>query len=135
MLYRLIAYLPFPLLYALAYVVYLLLYHVFRYRRAVVKQNLERAFPDKSSAERQRIGRNFYRHLSRVAMEILKARRMKREDFLERVPLQRALIDLKRACKRFRWQDQPDWEGAVRRLVHQAVSHAEGALGSGISTR
>ena len=27
----------------------------------------------------------------------------------DRVPVQEALIHLKRACKRFRWQDETDW--------------------------
>ena len=84
MIYRLISYLPFPLLYALAWLVYLLLYHVFRYRREVVKANLANAFPEKSAHERKAIGRQFYRRLSQVALEIVKARRMHAEDFLRR---------------------------------------------------
>ena len=84
MIYRLISYLPFPLLYGLAWLVYLLLYYVFRYRRTTVQQNLERAFPEKSAAERRTIGRKFYRRLSQVALEIVKAQRMKPEQFLER---------------------------------------------------
>lgn len=87
MIYRLVSYLPFPALYALAYLVYLLLYHVLRYRRQVVSENLRQAFPQKSERERTNIGRAFYRRLAQVAMEILKARRMHREDFLERVRL------------------------------------------------
>lgn len=38
----------------------------------------------------------------------------------ERVPLQAALIYLKRACKRFRWRDEPGWEDAVRGQVARA---------------
>jgi KDO2-lipid IV(A) lauroyltransferase len=87
MIYRLISYLPFPLLYGLAWVVYLLLYHVFRYRREVVRNNLRGAFPDHSERETAALAREFYRHLARVAMEILKARRMQRADFLDRARL------------------------------------------------
>ena len=85
--YRLIAWLPFPLLYALAWLAYLLLYHVFRYRRQVVADNLRNAFPQLDDTELRVLGRRFYRQLARVAFEILKARRMTRDDFRERVTL------------------------------------------------
>ena len=84
MLYRWISYLPFSLLYALAWVCYLLLYHVFRYRREVVRTNLARAFPEKPETERQRLEKAFYFRLSQVALEIIKARRMPPEAFLQR---------------------------------------------------
>jgi len=87
MLYRLISYLPFPLLYALASLGYVALYHIFRYRRTVVAQNLARAFPEKTEAELRELSRAFYRQLSQVALEIIKARRMTREDFLQRMRL------------------------------------------------
>lgn len=82
--YRWVSYLPFPLLYGAAWIGYLLLYHVFRYRREVVRNNLRRAFPGNSDSETAALARAFYRQLARVALEILKARRMRREDFLER---------------------------------------------------
>jgi len=85
MIYRLISWLPFPALYALAWLGYLLLYYVAGYRKAVVKQNLSRAFPDKNETEITVLAKNFYRQLSQVALEIIKARRMSKEDFLERV--------------------------------------------------
>jgi KDO2-lipid IV(A) lauroyltransferase len=84
MFYRLISHLPFPLLYGLAWFAYLLLYHVVRYRRQVVVDNLSKAFPDKSDAERSSLARAFYRQFSQVALEIIKARRMQPEDFLQR---------------------------------------------------
>ena len=84
MFYRLISYLPFALLYGLAWLGYLLLYHVFRYRRKVVKTNLANAFPDKPVAERKRLEKAFYRRLCQVALEIIKARRMPAEAFLQR---------------------------------------------------
>jgi aminoglycoside phosphotransferase (APT) family kinase protein len=40
----------------------------------------------------------------------------------QRVPLHAALIHLKRACKRFRYQDEPGWHDTVRRQI------GEGAL-------
>ena len=42
---------PYWLLYLKSDVYCFLLYHVFRYRRKVVRQNLLRSFPDKSAKE------------------------------------------------------------------------------------
>jgi len=39
-----------------------------------------------------------------------------------RVPVQEALIHLKRACKRFRYQDEDGWEDTVRKQIGQAVA-------------
>jgi KDO2-lipid IV(A) lauroyltransferase len=87
MIYRLISWLPFPLLYAAAWVGYLLLYYVAGYRKAVVRQNLSHAFPDKSAKEITVLAKKFYRQLAQVALEIVKARRMSKADFRERVTL------------------------------------------------
>jgi Ser/Thr protein kinase RdoA (MazF antagonist) len=37
-----------------------------------------------------------------------------------RVPVNAALVFLKRACKRFRWQDEPGWEADVRLQIRRA---------------
>ena len=87
MLYRLLSWLPFPLLYALAWVAYLLLYYVTGYRKTVVYENLRRAFPDKSAREVTVLAKMFYRQLAQVAFEIVKARRMSKADFRQRVEL------------------------------------------------
>ena len=86
-LLRAVGWLPFPLLYGVAWLAYLLLYYVARYRRDVVRSNLERVFPEKTSAEITALGKNFYRHLSRSALEILKARCMSPAEFSERMQL------------------------------------------------
>ena len=51
MLYRFLGRLPFPLLYGVAWFAYVLLYHVAGYRKAVVKDNLKKAFPDQSERD------------------------------------------------------------------------------------
>jgi aminoglycoside phosphotransferase (APT) family kinase protein len=38
-----------------------------------------------------------------------------------RIPLHEALIHLKRACKRFKWQEEAGWEETVRSQVRQAA--------------
>lgn len=83
--YRLLSWLPFPLLYAAAWLGYLVLYRVTGYRRKVVRENLQRAFPDKSAREITVLAKKFYRQLVQVAFEIVKTRRMSRSDFRQRV--------------------------------------------------
>ncbi len=85
--FRLISWLPFPLLYFVAWIGYLLLYYVVGYRKAVVKQNMARAFPEKSAKEITVLAKRFYRHLAAMACEVIKARRMTPEDFRRRVRL------------------------------------------------
>ncbi|WP_116364799.1 lysophospholipid acyltransferase family protein [Parahaliea mediterranea] len=87
MFYRAVAYLPFPLLYALAWLAYLILYYLAGYRKAVVYQNLRHAFPEKNAREITVLAKKFYRQLSQVALEIVKARRMQPQDFKQRVTL------------------------------------------------
>jgi KDO2-lipid IV(A) lauroyltransferase len=68
----LISLLPFRILYLLSDVLYLLLFHVVKYRRKVVKQNLKNSFPEKSVADRLEIEKRFYKHLSDLIFESIK---------------------------------------------------------------
>jgi len=85
--YRALSWLPFSALYAAAWPAYLLLYYVVGYRKDVVHNNLSRAFPDKSEREITTLGKKFYKQFVQTAFEIVKARRMSKEDFRERVKL------------------------------------------------
>ena len=49
-----------------------ILYYVVRYRRHVVRRNLERSFPDRSLVERRRIEWRFYRFFCDYAVETIK---------------------------------------------------------------
>jgi KDO2-lipid IV(A) lauroyltransferase len=84
-LFRLLSWLPFPVLYALAEVAYLALYYVAGYRKKVVRENLKNAFPENSERELTTLAKQFYRQLTQVGLEIVKARRMDKADFLTRV--------------------------------------------------
>lgn len=64
--------LPLSILYILADVVYLLLYHVVRYRRKVVYENLHNAFPEKTGLEVEQIAKRYYKHLAALMVEIIK---------------------------------------------------------------
>ncbi|RLA53310.1 MAG: lipid A biosynthesis (KDO)2-(lauroyl)-lipid IVA acyltransferase [Gammaproteobacteria bacterium] len=87
MLYRLLSWLPFPVLYATAQIAYLLLYYVAGYRKAVVRENLGKAFPEKNEKEITVLAKKFYLQLAQVALEIVKARRMNKADFRQRVKI------------------------------------------------
>lgn len=55
--------LPLCVMYRVSDLLYLIFYHLLRYRIRVTRKNLEMAFPEKSAAERLGIERRFYRHL------------------------------------------------------------------------
>jgi KDO2-lipid IV(A) lauroyltransferase len=67
-----LARLPLSILYAVAWLIYLLLAYVVHYRWRVVLENLRNSFPEKSEPEIRLIGRQFYWHFAQVIVEILK---------------------------------------------------------------
>ena len=85
MLYRCLGRLPLPILYAIARIAYPLLYYVAGYRKAVVKDNLTRAFPDQSERDITLLAKKFYRQLAEVGVEIARARYMGEDEFRRRV--------------------------------------------------
>ena len=68
----LVALLPYRALYALSDGLYLLVYHIIRYRRKVVRKNLSTSFPEMSGAEIKNIERQFYHWLCDYAVETIK---------------------------------------------------------------
>ncbi len=76
---------PWGLLYLLSGVVYFLTYYVVRYRRKVVAANLRKAFPERPNQQLKTIEKQFYRHLSDVLVEIVKALSISKEEMAARV--------------------------------------------------
>ncbi len=64
---------PFRVLYVLSNALALLLYRVFGYRRKVIFDNLQRAFPEKSKAEIAQMAWPIYKNLTDVTLETLKS--------------------------------------------------------------
>lgn len=64
--------LPLRILFVLSDGVYVLLYHVFGYRKSVVGKNLEIAFPNKTVKERKQIEKQFYKNFIDNFIETLK---------------------------------------------------------------
>ena len=59
------------------------LYHLVRYRRKVVRDNLVKSFPEKSAKEIKKIEKQFYHNFCDLIVETLKLRRMKTSDVLQ----------------------------------------------------
>ena len=64
--------LPFPVLYLFSDFLFFVLYRLTGYRKKVVRQNLERSFPEKTASEIDRLVPAFYRNLCDVIVETLK---------------------------------------------------------------
>jgi KDO2-lipid IV(A) lauroyltransferase len=69
---KLLSYLPLSVLYLFADGLYIVLYHIIGYRRAVVKENLLNSFPRKTAKERLIIEKKYYRYLASLMFEVIK---------------------------------------------------------------
>jgi len=76
--------LPFPLLYAISDVLFLVLYYIIGYRKKITTTNLRNAFPEKSDAEIQTIIIKYYRHLCDIILETFKLFSMRRSELTKR---------------------------------------------------
>lgn len=76
---------PFWLLYLKSDFYFILVYHLVRYRREVVRQNLLRSFPDKDAKAIRTIERRFYRNLCDLFVEAPKMMRMGPKGYKKRI--------------------------------------------------
>jgi KDO2-lipid IV(A) lauroyltransferase len=83
--FRLISRLPLGVLYLFSDVLALLLAYVLRYRRAVIQENVQKAFPEKTTAEQRAIAQTYYRNLSDLIVETLKALTISADELRRRV--------------------------------------------------
>lgn len=81
----LIALTPFGLLYLRSDIYFFFLYHIIRYRRKVVRDNLVKSFPDKDIKEIKKIERRFYHNFCDLVVEICKMMRLKPDEMASRV--------------------------------------------------
>ena len=68
----LVSLLPMRALYFISDVIYGIVYHLLGYRKEVVMDNLRRAFPEKTEAERVRIAKKFYHNFLDSFIEVIK---------------------------------------------------------------
>lgn len=83
---------PFFLLYGLSYLMFFFMYYIFKYRRAVVYDNLRKSFPEKSETEINKISKRFYKHLSEIFVEGVKGYSMRKKSFEKRYKIINAEI-------------------------------------------
>lgn len=76
---------PLWLLYGLANLLYFLLAYVIRYRKLVIKTNLQQSFPTKSPAEIQSLVKGFYRNLTDLIVETIKLPTLSADELRRRV--------------------------------------------------
>src|ERR1700709_2604047 len=70
--FYLISLLPMRLLYIISDFIYIIIYHLLGYRKDVVLDNLEKAFPSKTNDERIKIAKQFYHNLLDSFIETIK---------------------------------------------------------------
>ena len=71
-LFYMLSLLPMRILYIISDGIYLVVYYVIGYRKKIVMNNLELAFPEKSNAERVKIAKAFYHNLLDSFIETIK---------------------------------------------------------------
>jgi KDO2-lipid IV(A) lauroyltransferase len=80
--------LPLPLLYSLSDLLFLLLFHVARFQRRLLLDNLGRAFQDKTPAEIHHLAARSYRNALDLLVETIKAWRFDTRDLRHRVEIE-----------------------------------------------
>lgn len=76
---------PYRVLYLISDLIYPIIYHIVRYRRKVVHENLINSFPEKSDKEILEIEKKFYRHFCDYVMETLKLMHISDEEMRRRM--------------------------------------------------
>lgn len=82
-----LSYFPLGLLYFYSAIVGFLTYYLVRYRRSVVRANLNTAFPDKSDAEITKIEKDFYKRFVDFIFESIKAVSISEKTLLKRTAI------------------------------------------------
>jgi KDO2-lipid IV(A) lauroyltransferase len=77
---KLLSRVPMRALYALSTFLYWLAFYVVRHRRQVIREQLEKVFPDSSDAERELIHKQFLKNFCDVMVEVLKSVSMSEDD-------------------------------------------------------
>jgi len=76
--------LPLPLLYGISRLFYWIIYYMVKYRENVIEQNLKNSFPELNVHERQKIKKNYYKHLAELAAEMIKMLTISRKSVMKR---------------------------------------------------
>jgi KDO2-lipid IV(A) lauroyltransferase len=81
----LLSLLPLSVLHFFARLIYYLLYYLIGYRRKVVRENLQKSFPEKNEKEIIRIEKTFYKYFADLIFEIIKLNTISEKELRKRV--------------------------------------------------
>jgi Kdo2-lipid IVA lauroyltransferase/acyltransferase len=84
-LFKILSRAPFWILFGISDFLFFVGFHVLRYRRQVVWNNLSNSFPDKLDSELRIIEKQFYRNLCDYTVETLKLLTISKEDLMRRM--------------------------------------------------
>lgn len=84
-IFYLVSKLPYRALYVISDIANLVLYHIVRYRRDIVRHNITSAFPGKSLEECISIERGFYKWFCDYFVETVKLMSVSRQELLSRI--------------------------------------------------
>jgi KDO2-lipid IV(A) lauroyltransferase len=87
-LLKALTYFPLPMVYPWGRLMYFVAFHILRWRRKRVEEDVARAFPDKSVAERYQIVRQMYRNLGDGLIEALWSYGASAEEIRRRVEME-----------------------------------------------
>ena len=80
----LISLLPFFILYAISDFAFFIIYYIAGYRKKIVMDNLDIAFPEKTVEEKKRIAKKFYKNLTDTFIETIKLLSISEKEFSRR---------------------------------------------------
>jgi KDO2-lipid IV(A) lauroyltransferase len=123
------AMLPMPVLFVLSDILYLFIYHIVRYRRRTVGNNLKNSFPDKTETELRRLERRFYHHFADYIIETIKLAHISQKELLCRANIRNPeliydLLDKGHTCFILMMGHYGNWEwfsGATARFEGRAT--------------
>lgn len=92
-LFYLLSLLPYRVMYLVSDCVYVLLFYVIRYRKAMVLNHLTHTFPDMSPEEREKIAKRFFHNFTDVWVEMIKIFSMSDADAAKRMKYDFALAE------------------------------------------
>ncbi len=84
-IFYLVSKLPYRALYVISDIANIVLYHIVRYRRDIVRRNITSAFPEKSLEECISIERGFYKWFCDYFVETVKLMSVSRQELLSRI--------------------------------------------------
>jgi Kdo2-lipid IVA lauroyltransferase/acyltransferase len=86
-LFKLVSKLPLGLLYGISDLLSPLINHVFKYRKRVISENLQKSFPGKDAIQIKTIIKDFYHYLTDLIFEIIKLESISETELFSRVTI------------------------------------------------